>query len=82
MKSSAKKTSADFSARAFCEEEFRAHGLEMRSVQCNVSYNDRCGTLRGMHFQIAPHEEAKLIRVTRGAIYDVIVDLRPESPLI
>lgn len=69
-----------FFARTFCEDEFRAHALATRCVQCNVSHNARRGTLRGMHYQIAPHEEAKLIRVTRGAIYDVIVDLRPDSP--
>ena len=63
----------------WCQEEFKAHGLNSNLVQCNVSYNKRKGTLRGMHYQVAPHEEAKLIRATRGAIYDVIIDLRPTS---
>lgn len=69
-----------FFARTFCQEEFRAHGLNPRVVQCNISFNKQKGTLRGMHYQIAPYEEAKLVRCTRGAIYDVIIDLRPESP--
>jgi dTDP-4-dehydrorhamnose 3,5-epimerase len=68
-----------FFARTWCREEFERHGLNPRVVQCNVSYNVRRGTLRGMHYQVKPHEEAKLIRCTRGAIYDVIVDLRPDS---
>ena len=67
-------------ARTFCKEEFKAHGLNSRVVQCNISFNKKKGTLRGMHYQVAPHEEAKLVRCTRGAIYDVIVDLRPDSP--
>jgi dTDP-4-dehydrorhamnose 3,5-epimerase len=66
--------------RSFCREEFRARGLRDEVLQSNVSYNRRRGTLRGMHFQVAPHEEAKLVRCTRGALYDVIVDLRPGSP--
>ena len=57
-----------------------AHGLDPGLVQCNISFNLRAGTLRGMHYQAKPFEEAKLIRCTRGAIYDVIVDLRPDSP--
>jgi dTDP-4-dehydrorhamnose 3,5-epimerase len=69
-----------FFARAWCEQEFAEHGLETKVVQCNVSYNRLRGTLRGMHFQAPPHEEVKLVRCTRGAIYDVIVDLRPDSP--
>lgn len=69
-----------FFARTFCEEEFRRHGLISRFVQCNVSFNSKKGTLRGMHFQIAPKEEGKLVRCTSGAIYDAIVDLRPDSP--
>jgi dTDP-4-dehydrorhamnose 3,5-epimerase len=68
-----------FFARVFCEREFETYGLNGRFVQCNVSFNKKRGTLRGMHYQIAPDEEAKLIRCTRGAIYDVIIDLRPES---
>ena len=69
-----------FFARSFCQNEFEAHGLNSRVVQCNISYNKREGTLRGMHYQVAPMAEAKLVRCTRGAIYDVIIDLRPESP--
>lgn len=69
-----------FFARSFCQNEFKAHGLNPRVVQCNISYNKHKGTLRGMHYQVAPMAEAKLVRCTRGAIYDVIIDLRPESP--
>jgi dTDP-4-dehydrorhamnose 3,5-epimerase len=69
-----------FFARTWCQREFEVHGLSPRFVQSNVSFNKRKGTLRGMHYQAAPHEEAKLVRCTRGAIYDVVVDLRPESP--
>ncbi len=68
-----------FFARSFCAREFAAHGLEAAVKQCNVSFNTRRGTLRGMHFQAIPHEEAKLVRCTAGSIYDVIVDLRPHS---
>lgn len=68
-----------FFARTFCEREFEAHGLPTRFPQCNLSRNDRAGTLRGMHFNVRPHEEAKLVRCARGAIYDVIIDLRPGS---
>jgi dTDP-4-dehydrorhamnose 3,5-epimerase len=68
-----------FFARTYCEREFEAHGLKSRYMQCSVSFNKRKGTLRGMHFQTAPHEEAKLVRCTRGAIYDAIIDLRPAS---
>jgi dTDP-4-dehydrorhamnose 3,5-epimerase len=67
-------------ARAWCEREFAAHGLNTRVAQCSVSFNRKRGTLRGLHYQVAPYEEAKLVRCTRGAIYDVIVDLRPSSP--
>jgi dTDP-4-dehydrorhamnose 3,5-epimerase len=67
-------------ARTFCEETFSAHGLDTRIVQCSVSFNHRKGTLRGMHYQVAPFEEVKLVRCNRGAIYDVIVDLRRDSP--
>lgn len=66
--------------RIFCVEEFAAHGLETRLVQCNLSHNHRRGTLRGMHYQAAPREEVKIVRCVRGAIYDVIIDLRPDSP--
>ena len=67
-------------ARTFCAEEFAARGLETRFVQQSVSHNRRRGTLRGMHYQAAPHSETKLIRCTAGAVYDVLVDLRGESP--
>ena len=69
-----------FFARVFCVREFAALGLEPVVAQANVSFNDRKGTLRGMHFQYPPFAETKLVRCTRGAILDVIVDLRPESP--
>ena len=69
-----------FFARAWCADEFAEHGLDTSIVQCNVSFNKRCGTLRGLHFQRPPHAEIKLIRCTRGAVFDVIVDLRPASP--
>jgi dTDP-4-dehydrorhamnose 3,5-epimerase len=69
-----------FFARAWCQQEFEAHGLDTRVVQCNISFNERGGTVRGMHYQLAPHAEVKIVRCTRGAIYDVIVDLRPTSP--
>lgn len=68
-----------FFARSWCQKEFEAHGLVSRVVQANVSYNRTKGTLRGMHYQAAPHAETKLLRCTRGAIYDVIVDVRPTS---
>lgn len=68
-----------FFARAWCADEFAAHGLNTRLVQANLSFNDRKGTLRGMHFQEKPAAEAKLIRCTRGAIFDAIIDLRPDS---
>ena len=66
-------------ARTFDAEVFAAHGLDPSVVQCNVSYNARAGTLRGMHFQRDPHGEDKLVRCQRGALFDVIVDLRPGS---
>jgi len=69
-----------FFARTWCQQEAEAVGLKPRWVQCNLSFNRVKGTLRGMHYQAAPHAEAKLIRCTMGAIYDVIIDLRPESP--
>jgi dTDP-4-dehydrorhamnose 3,5-epimerase len=69
-----------FFARSWCDDEFEAHGLETRIAQCNVSYNAKTGTLRGLHYQAAPYEAAKLVRCTAGAIHDVIVDLRPHSP--
>ena len=67
-------------ARAFCQREFLEHGLEPVIAQANVAFNRRRGTLRGMHFQYPPAAETKLVRCTRGAIVDIIVDLRPESP--
>src|SRR5690606_29954019 len=67
-------------ARAFCRNEFAAHGLEPVIAQANVAFNHARGTLRGMHFQYPPKAETKLVRCTRGAILDIIVDLRPESP--
>ena len=66
-------------ARAFCRDEFRAHGLKDVVDQTNMSSNIRAGTLRGMHYQIPPATETKFIRVVQGALYDVIVDLRPSS---
>lgn len=66
-------------ARTFCVEEFKAHGLNPHLVQCSTAFNLRRGTLRGFHWQAPPKSEAKLVRVTRGAIHDVIVDLRPDS---
>jgi dTDP-4-dehydrorhamnose 3,5-epimerase len=68
-----------FFARSFCAKEFAAHGLPGSFVQCNISYNRRRGTLRGMHFQAAPCEEGKLVRTIHGAIHDVVIDLRPSS---
>ena len=69
-----------FFARAWCMNELGDHGLVTRIVQANVSFNNRKGTLRGMHMQVAPHAEVKVIRATRGSVLDVIVDLRPDSP--
>ena len=66
-------------ARTWCAREFAQHGLDTNLVQCGVAHNRHRGTLRGMHYQRPPHEECKLVRCTRGAVYDVIVDLRPES---
>ena len=71
-----------FFARAWSPDEFEARGLNPALAQVNVGFNARRGTLRGLHFQHAPHQEAKLIRCTRGAIYDVAVDLRPGSPTL
>src|SRR2546425_8174923 len=69
-----------FFARAFCQQEFTAHGLKPTIAQANVASNRKRGTIRGMHFQYPPAAETKLVRATRGAILDIIVDLRPESP--
>jgi dTDP-4-dehydrorhamnose 3,5-epimerase len=68
-----------FFARSWCSEEFTKRGLNPALVQCNISFNKKKGTIRGMHYQVAPHEEAKLVRCTKGEVYDVIIDLRPES---
>ncbi len=68
-----------FFARSWCKDEFEKHGLNSDLQQCNISYNNKKGTLRGMHYQRPPHEEAKLVRCVRGAIYDVIIDLRADS---
>jgi dTDP-4-dehydrorhamnose 3,5-epimerase len=68
-----------FFARTFCRREFEAHGLNTNVVQCNISFNKRRGSLRGMHFQASPYSEAKLVRCTAGSIHDVIIDLRPSS---
>jgi dTDP-4-dehydrorhamnose 3,5-epimerase len=68
-----------FFARTFCEDEFAAAGLSTRFPQTSISYNARRGTVRGMHFQAAPNEETKLVRCVAGAVYDVIVDMRPNS---
>jgi dTDP-4-dehydrorhamnose 3,5-epimerase len=75
-----REDSRGFFARAFCKKEFEAHGLNPTIVQANIASNIRRGTLRGMHFQFPPAAETKLVRCTRGAILDIIVDLRPESP--
>lgn len=69
-----------FFARTWCQREFERYGLNSSLVQCNVSFNRRQGTLRGLHYQAAPHAEAKLVRCTRGRLYDVILDLRRDSP--
>jgi dTDP-4-dehydrorhamnose 3,5-epimerase len=75
-----REDSRGFFARAFCRQEFEAHGLKPFIAQANVAFNVRQGTLRGMHFQYPPAAETKLVRCTRGGILDIIVDLRPESP--
>jgi dTDP-4-dehydrorhamnose 3,5-epimerase len=71
-----------FFARSWCEKEFQALGLAPRIVQCSISYNRVKGTLRGMHYQVSPFEEDKLVRCTRGAVHDVIIDLRHDSKTI
>jgi len=68
-----------FFARSWCQNEFKEYGLNPNLVQCNISFNKKKGTLRGMHYQVAPHEEAKLVHFTKGAIYDVIIDLSSDS---
>ena len=69
-----------FFARAWCEQEFRHHGLNPRVSQVNFSHNTSRGTIRGLHYQAPPHEEAKFVRCIRGAIFDVLIDIRPGSP--
>ncbi len=69
-----------FFARSWCANEFAKRGLNPRLAQCNISFNQKRGTLRGMHYQAAPHEEAKLVRCTMGEIFDVMIDLRISSP--
>ena len=71
-----------FFARTWCRREFERQGLETRLAQSSVSFNPRAGTLRGLHYQAPPCEEVKILRCTSGAIFDVIVDLRPESPTL
>jgi dTDP-4-dehydrorhamnose 3,5-epimerase len=75
-----KEDNRGFFARAFCQHEFEEYGLEPVIAQANIAFNRRRGTMRGMHFQFPPATETKLVRCTRGAILDIIVDLRPESP--
>jgi len=74
-----REDSRGYFARAFCQKEFEAHGLKPTIAQANVAHNIKKGTMRGMHFQFPPAAETKLVRCTRGAILDIIVDLRPES---
>ena len=74
-----KEDSRGFFARAFCQKEFESHGLKPIIAQANLAFNNKKGTVRGMHFQYPPAAETKLVRCTRGAIVDIIVDLRPES---
>jgi dTDP-4-dehydrorhamnose 3,5-epimerase len=69
-----------FFARSWCQREFEGQGLNPVTAQCNISFNEKKGTLRGLHFQAEPYPEAKLVRCTQGSIYDVAVDLRPQSP--
>jgi dTDP-4-dehydrorhamnose 3,5-epimerase len=75
-----REDSRGFFARAFCQHEFAEHGLEPVIAQANLAFNYRKGTMRGMHFQFPPAAETKFVRCTRGAILDIIVDLRPETP--
>src|SRR4029077_12935542 len=75
-----REDSRGFFARVFCQHEFAAHGLKPVIAQTNIAFNQQKGTLRGMHFQFPPAAETKFVRATRGAILDILVDLRPESP--
>ena len=74
------KDERGFFATSFCQKEFQDYGLRTDLVQCSISFNHKAGTLRGMHYQVAPKEQTKLVRCTAGAIYDVIIDLRLGSP--
>jgi dTDP-4-dehydrorhamnose 3,5-epimerase len=69
-----------FFARAYCRQELEAHGLSPRIVQANTGFSHRRGTLRGLHYQVAPHQETKIVRCVRGAVFDVVVDVRADSP--
>jgi dTDP-4-dehydrorhamnose 3,5-epimerase len=75
-----KEDERGFFARTWCKKEFEVHGLQEDLVQANLSFNKRKGTLRGLHYQLSPYEESKLVRCIKGAIYDVIIDLRSQSP--
>ena len=66
--------------RTYCAEEFRTHGLDPEVSQCSLSYNRQCGTVRGLHYQTAPYEEVKVVRCLKGRVFDVAVDIRPDSP--
>jgi dTDP-4-dehydrorhamnose 3,5-epimerase len=74
-----KRDDRGFFARVWCQKEFTDRGLDSHLVQCSVSYNTQKGTLRGMHYQVTPFQETKVVGCTRGAIYDVVLDLRPQS---
>ncbi len=75
-----KEDERGFFARIFCQNEFKKNGIDFNIVQCNISYNKKKGTIRGMHYQVEPYEEAKLVICIKGAIYDVAIDLRENSP--
>jgi dTDP-4-dehydrorhamnose 3,5-epimerase len=75
-----KEDGRGFFARTWCQKEFEEHGLNPHLVQCSLSFNSKKGTLRGMHYQAAPYAETKLVRCTQGSIYDVVIDLRAQSP--
>jgi dTDP-4-dehydrorhamnose 3,5-epimerase len=74
-----RKDDRGFFARSWCMDEFKKHNLNPNLVQCNISFSRLCGTLRGMHYQVPPYQETKLVRCNKGAVYDVIIDLRPNS---
>ncbi len=82
IKPEKKEDDRGFFARVFCSEEFSKHNLRSQFLQCNISYNKKKGTLRGMHYQIAPHAEVKIVRCTAGAICDMILDVRAESKTV